>query len=444
MGYKRFNLNIVVRIVLIVITAIWFGIELQNEQKAYTKFLCILLLVLQSAALFYYLNKMNSEIVRFLQLLNINDSAYRFSSNLKGNFSELAKILNNTADLIIDGRIERERQYQFLQFVIEQINIGLVAFNNNGDIQYINSAFEKLLKIKRIKSINELKNVNIELVNKLTVDQPVLAFQLRLIIDNEPVQIFVQKEQIKINNEYINLVSLQNITAELDKKELDSWQKLIRVLTHEIMNSIAPITNLTYSIRRSLNENINTIEDQSETIKEAIEDIEIIEKRSESLMQFVKNYRKLTQVGILNIAKTNISEVILNSVNIFKNDFKSSEVKCILNLDDGIKHEIDDKLLEQAIINLLKNAFEAVKEIKAPEIEISLKRLHEDIIISIIDNGKGIEVEKLDDIFIPFYTTKEKGTGIGLSLVKQIINLHKGTISVISKINEGTTFKIKL
>ena len=333
-----------------VITAIWFGIELHNEQKAYTKFLCILLIVIQSIALINYLHKMNSEIVRFLQILNINDSSYRFSSDLKGNFSKLAKILNDTADIIIDGRIEREKQYQFLQFVIEQINIGLIVFNNHGEVQYINSTFKKLLKIKKVNSINDLKEINIELVNKLTVNQPTLSFQFKLIIENEPVQIFVQKEQIKINDEYINLVSMQNITAELDKKELDSWQKLIRVLTHEIMNSIAPITNLTYSIQRSLKENKELLKDQNETISDAIEDVEIIEKRSKSLLQFVENYRKLTRVGKLNLSRSNISELINNVVSIFKEDFNISNIDCELRIEENIYHEVDDKLLEQAII----------------------------------------------------------------------------------------------
>ena len=436
MGYKRFNLNIIIRILLIVGTAVWFGIEFHNDQKAYTKFLCVLLIVIQSIAIIHYLNKMNSEIVRFLQILNIDDSAYRFSSDLKGNFSKLAKILNNTADLIINSRIEKEKQFQFLQFVIEQINIGLIAYSSNGDIQFVNSSFNRLLKIKKIKHINELKDLNIEFVNRLSSNQPKLTFQFKVIIEKEPIQLFVQKEQIKINQELINVVSVQNITAELDKKELDSWQKLIRVLTHEIMNSITPITNLTYSIQRSLKEN----KQKDQTISDAIEDIEIIEKRSKSLMQFVENYRKLTRVGKLNLKRSNINDIILNAVNIFKEDFTRSDIKCELDLNTEVFIDVDDKLIEQALINLLKNSIDA----SSTNIKISMIQSDNQLILEISDNGKGIEEEKLEDVFIPFYTTKEKGTGIGLSFVKQIINLHKGIITVSSKLGTGTTFLIKI
>ncbi|MBI9053176.1 MAG: HAMP domain-containing histidine kinase [Bacteroidales bacterium] len=439
MGYKRFNLNIFLRIILIVLTAIWFGIELQNDQKAYTKFLCISLVLIQSISLIQYLNKMNSEILRFLQILNIDDSAYRFSSDLKGNFSKLAKILNNTADLIINSRIEKEKQYQFLQFVIEQINIGLMAFNSNGEIQFANSYLKNILKVDSIKNIDDLKELNIELVNSLKLSQAKLNFQIRLTIDNEPIQLYVQKKQIKINSENIHLVSLQNITAELDKKELDSWQKLIRVLTHEIMNSITPITNLTYSIQRSLKESNFDLKNNL-AIADTIDDVEIIEKRSKSLLQFVENYRKLTRLGKINIHDANISEILKNAIEIFKEDFKTKQIACELDLDESINCKVDDKLLEQAIINLIKNAAEA----NCTKISLTLRKENNETLVIISDNGEGIDQDKLDDVFIPFYTSKEKGTGIGLSFVKQIISLHKGTIVLSSKIGVGTSFIIKL
>ena len=252
----------------------------------------------------------------------------------------------------------------------------------------------------------------------------------------------IQKKQFKFNNELINLVSIQNISAELDRKELESWQKLIRVLTHEIMNSIAPITNLTYSIRRSLKENVGSEKVQKSVIDEAIEDTNIIESRSNSLMQFVENYRKLTKLGKVSFDEVNVKRLIENSVNIFKEEISNSNIELNLVIDDGIIIKGDAKLLEQAFINLTKNAIDALNETKHPYIKIKAELIENQLIISIEDNGSGIESDKIDDIFIPFYTSKENGSGIGLSLVKQIISIHKGIISVNSEKGKGTTFKI--
>jgi signal transduction histidine kinase len=376
--------------------------------------------------------------------MKTDDASYRFSSNLKGNFTELAKILNNTADLIENIKIEKEKQYYFLQFVIEQINIGLIAYNNSGEVQFTNNAFSDLLKIKWLKRLPDLAELDKQFYKLVQESKPEDLYQYKLTIDGTLQQLLIQKKQFKFNKEVINLVSIQNISAELDKKELDSWQRLIRVLTHEIMNSIAPITNLTYSIRRSLNENIDLNPSQKEIIEEAIEDTHIIEKRSNSLMQFVENYRKLTKIGKVNFRKVNVNKIIKNTLDLFKEDFKKCNIQTKIYINKDIEIHGDEKLLEQAFINIIKNAIDALKECNKPKISIISLYAGHKLVLTIKDNGKGIEEEKLDDIFIPFYTSKENGSGIGLSLVKQIVNLHKGVITVNSKIGEGTSFEIML
>ena len=444
MIYRNFNINIILRLILIIFTSIWLTSEFGNPQKAYTKFFIISLLLIQSILFLRYFNKINKELVRFLEILKVNDSSYRFSSDLKGSFSELARILNNTADLIENTRIEKEKQFHFLQFVIEQINIGLIAYNNDGKIQFINRAFKKLFKLNRLKDLSELEKLDKQFLSNLVNSNPQDLFQYKIKIDGSFYQLLIQKKQFKFNNEYINLVSFQNISAELDKKEIESWQKLIRVLTHEIMNSIAPITNLTYSIRRSLNENIETETVQKDIIKEAIEDTEIIEKRSNSLMQFVENYRKLTKIGKIFPVEVDVNMLLVNVINLFKEDFKINNIEIEINIENNIEIEADEKLLEQALINIIKNAIEALSDCKKSKIVISASYSENDLILTIKDNGIGIEKNKLDDIFIPFYTSKEHGSGIGLSLVKQIVNLHEGTISVSSEMNKGTIFQIRL
>lgn len=442
MVYRNFNVSIIIRLLLIIATSIWFALELDQPQKAYTKFFILSLIIIQSIFLLKYFNKINKEIIRFLKLMKTDDASYRFSSDLKGNFTELAKILNNTADLLENTRIEKEKQFHFLQFVIEQINIGLIAYNTNGEVQFINKAFTNLLNINWLKNIEDLSQIDKKLVNQLKNSDPEDLIQCKLNINQNFYQMLIQKKQFKFNNDFINLVSFQNISAELDQKELESWQKLIRVLTHEIMNSIAPITNLTYSIRRSLNENIEAETIQKEIIKEAIDDTNIIEKRSNSLMQFVENYRKLTKLSISTFTNINVKQLVENSVSIFKEDFKTFGINYDLKIEDTLTIDGDEKLLEQALINIIKNAIEALSNTKNPKIDIRGEHQDNKLSLSIEDNGMGVDADKVDDIFIPFYTSKEKGSGIGLSLVKQIVSLHKGTISVSSEKNKGTTFKI--
>lgn len=444
MVYRNFNVNIIIRLILIVFTSIWLASEFGDPQKAYTKFLIISLLFIQSGLFVRYFNKINKELVRFLEVLKVNDSSYRFSSDLKGNFKELAKILNNTADLIENTRIEKEKQYHFLQFVIEQINIGLIAYNKAGKIQFVNNAFKKLFKLNGLQDIADLEKLDKQFYLKLLNGNPQDLFQNKVKIDGSFYHLLIQKKQFKFNSEYINLVSFQNISAELDKKEMESWQKLIRVLTHEIMNSIAPITNLTYSIRRSLNENIETETIKKDVIQEAIEDTEIIEKRSNSLMQFVENYRKLTKIGKILTTKVNVNQLVEHSINLFKEDLRKYKIDYEINIENDIEIEADEKLLEQALINIIKNAIEALINCNNSKIIVSADYVDNNLILTIKDNGIGIEEDKLDDIFIPFYSSKETGSGIGLSLVKQIINLHKGTISADSIIGEGCTIQIKL
>lgn len=442
MIYRNFNIRIIIRLIFIIATSIWFALEIDNPQKAYTKFFIFSLIVIQCVFLVLYFNKINKEILRFLKLLKSDDSLYRFSSDLKGNFTELARILNNTADLLENTRIEKEKQYHFLQFVIEQINVGLLAYDNDGNVQFSNNTLSDLLKIKWIKRISDIEELDKRLYKIIRQSKPEDLFQHKLRIDGALQQLLIQKKQFKFNNETINLLSIQNISAELDQKELESWQKLIRVLTHEIMNSIAPITNLTYSIRRSLTENIDPEILQKEVIKEAIEDTNIIENRSSSLMQFVENYRKLTKLGKTSFNKVNIKQIIENAINIFKESLKTKGIKLELKIDESLEIVGDEKLLEQAIINLVKNAMEAISDIDKPKISIFAEARGDNVVVTIQDNGLGIEPDKIEDIFVPFYTSKANGTGIGLSLVKQIINLHKGLITVSSNVNKGTVFKI--
>jgi len=269
---------------------------------------------------------------------------------------------------------------------------------------------------------------------------------LKLTIDNNIVQLSIKAANFKIKNRNIKLISLQNIKTEIDQSEVDAWQKLIRVLTHEIMNSVSPIKLLSSSLIDMFEENneIKTIDEiTNTTIQDSVFGLKTIRKRSSGLSNFVENYKSLTQISKANFSDFKICELFKQINTLLKSELEQKSIQFDLNCQpqDLIIHA-DEKLIEQVLINLIKNASEALKNSTNPIIKIEAEFINEFVQIKVSDNGPGISSELQDNIFIPFYTTKEKGSGIGLSLSRQIMNLHGGNISVKSEPDNGTAFTL--
>lgn len=237
------------------------------------------------------------------------------------------------------------------------------------------------------------------------------------------------------------LISLQNIHSELEEKEMEAWQKLIRVLTHEIMNSVTPISSLAGTVNKLLNDP-GKLDDEISDIKNAVK---TIQKRSEGLIHFVENYRNLTKIPKPNFETFRVSVLTDRIYNLMKNEFAGNNIKFNTSIvPDNLTLSADSELIEQVIINLLLNAKFAIKNQQNPEISIrSYTDAGSKVIIRVEDNGPGISKEIQDKIFIPFYTTKKDGSGIGLSLSRQIMRSHFGSITVVSKEGEGTAFILR-
>jgi signal transduction histidine kinase len=267
-------------------------------------------------------------------------------------------------------------------------------------------------------------------------------------IGNHLQSILVKATELKFESNIIKLVSFQNITNELDKKELDSWQRLIRVLTHEIMNSISPITSLTGVIsgyfKKKDNERPIPLENiDRQIVSKTLSGLNTIEETGKGLLDFVEKYRSLTSLPKPNLCRFTI-ESLFSKCKLLMESIISENIKITASVNpEDIAIVADYAQIEQTLINLIKNAVEAINGKKNGTIHLNAFNSDEGTFIQVEDDGSGIPGDIIEDIFVPFYTTKKNGSGIGLSLSKQIMQNHYGTISVNSSPDKGSVFTLK-
>ena len=344
-----------------------------------------------------------------------------------------------------EDQAEKEANYQYFRSVFKHLSIGLITFGEDGEIQILNVAAKRILNIEELKNIAEIESINKELhlaVQNLRTGGSEL---IKIAHPDGIMQLSVYVIELLMRGERFKLVSLQNIQSELEEKEMEAWQNLVKILTHEIMNSIAPISSLAGTLKGEIEQRIESNERASdEELEDFLMGMSTIEKRSEGLINFVSEFRSLAHIPTPKFGIIGISKLFDQLEILLQNQLESQGVS--LEKDLNPKELIlfgDQTQIEQVMINLLQNAIQALEEAEVKR--ITLKAFIDEagkIILEVCDTGKGIEEEALGKIFIPFFTTKKKGSGIGLSLSKQIMRRHKGNIQVRSKLGEGTTFKL--
>jgi nitrogen fixation/metabolism regulation signal transduction histidine kinase len=427
------------------------GIILEHIDRGYYYTLAgiIFLIVLQSWLLVNQVNKTNADLEKFLSTVEDHESSVRFSENaMNSSFRKLHDRMNNLNKIIQDVKIENERTGHFLQSVVDHVDAGLLSFDMNGKIKICNRAAKRYLKVQQPSQLSFLKTTNDEIFTVINTVGPGQEILHKMKIDNILQSVVVKATEIKFENNVIKLVSFQDITNELDKKELDSWQKIIRVLTHEIMNSISPITSLTTVIsgyfKNKDNENPVLPEKiNHQIISKTLSGLSTIEETGKGLLDFVDKYRSLTSLPKPDLVKFTIDSLFRKCRLLMESNIPDN-IKIIASVyPEDIAIVADYAQVEQVLINLIKNAGEALSNKKNGTIHLKAFYGDDGTLIQVEDNGIGISGDIIEDIFVPFYTTKENGSGIGLSLSKQIMQNHDGTISVNSTLNTGSKFTLK-
>lgn len=321
------------------------------------------------------------------------------------------------------------------------MDTGILSYEvESGEVFWMNETLKKMLELPYLKTIHSLEKRNPVLYNELQSISPTESRIVTIHLEKNTFKALLSASAFQINNKKSKLIAFQNVNEALDETESKAWQKLLSVMTHEIMNSVAPISSLAETLKNRLHLASASLED------DAVEDLELgidtIKRRSEGLLKFAETYRSLNKITKLNLKKVYVRELFANLHHLMQPTFEQKVVELeIILKNPELQMQADLSLMEQVFINLIVNALEAVKEAENPKIILSADAtLDRKIILKVGDNGQGMPEEVMDKIFIPFFSTKKSGSGIGLSLCKQIVMLHKGTIQVQSREGQGTVF----
>ena len=452
MVYKRFRLNCVVRVLLISATIyLLFYLLLQTQFYAATLIIA-LLTVYQIYSLIHYVEKTNRDLARFLDAIKHSDFSQSFTgAGLGTSFDELKAAFTVVLDRFRMARAEKEEHYRYLQTVVQHVGIGLIAFRSDGEVELINTAAKRLLKIPYLRNVHALERRSSKLVETMTNMRAGEKKLVQVREQDELLQLAIYATEFRMREQNITLVSLQNIQSELEEKEMEAWQNLIRVLTHEIMNSVTPISSLAATTNGMLEnfrvdaENSSRAKVEKETIGDIRGALQTIERRSEGLLHFVNAYRNLTKIPKPAFQIFPVKELCDRVRQLLQSQLDEAGIEiCVNIMPASLQLTADPELIEQILINLVVNAMQALQGRPQPRIEMRA-RIDERsrVIIQVEDNGPGILKEVQANIFIPFFTTKKGGSGIGLSLSRQIMRLHRGAITVHSEQNIGTVFTLR-
>lgn len=441
MTFKHYTIQIIIRVflLLIVMAILLIGLLYFEYIKS---FFILIVLLFQVIELIRYINKINYEYINFLNALANNDYSASYTVSKKGkSFNKLYSSFDKISKQFRSLNFERELQFENLQSLIKHIDIGIISFNEKDKIHLVNNAFKKIINCPNLnsnQSINKLDSDFAYIISSMKQGDSQLFHWKSA---NQSSELSLKATHYKLKNKQFKLISVKNIHSELDTKEQESYQKLISVLTHEIMNSVSPIVSLSSTLDQSLEDSTEINELKIDSIKEGIH---AIHDRSKNLLNFTHEYRKLTKLPQPVFKKIEIQKNLEKIKHLYQEELKEGNISFQIQIEKGIKYMIaDEGLLEQMLINIFKNAIEATVNSHHPIIETKITSDDDkEICIQIMDNGQGISMDKLSKVFIPFYTDKENGSGIGLSLCKQISKLHKGIITIDSVENQFTSINL--
>lgn len=402
---------------------------------------------LQLVDIFRFVNQTNRKLTRFLESVKYSDFISGFASDNKlgRSFKDLNIAFNEVLEAFRKARSEKEEQGQYLNTVVQQVRTGILSFDTEGNVQLINTNAKRFIGVTNVKNIRELIAINPKLYHSINSVEPGKS---ELYKGSNELYLTIQATEMRIRGTDVKLVTLQNIQPELQKQELEAWQNLTRVLRHEIMNSITPISSLTSTLREILDHDMEKKDEHYELKEEGADDLReglsTIENRSKGLIKFIDAYREYTSLPKPKISTVRLKDLIDHVAQLMRTELKKTHIDFHYSCSsEYLTIQADVEMIEQVLINLLKNAIEALVETKNPTLQLVGRYDENSVLIEIVDNGPGIIKEALEHIFVPFYTTKRTGSGIGLSLSRQIMQMHKGSINVESEPDVRTIFTLR-
>jgi nitrogen fixation/metabolism regulation signal transduction histidine kinase len=446
-GFNDFRTRVTLRVIFLGLSMGLFMYMITRPNMLFAAILTFVIIVLQLAEIFRFISQTNRKLTRFLESVKYSDFISGFTSDNKlgKSFKDLNLAFNEVLEAFRKARSEKEEHWQYLNSVVQQVRTGILSYDIDGNVQLMNANAKRFMGVTAIKNIKELIQINPKLYHAVN---SVEAGKSELYKSGNDLYLTIQSTELRIRGIDVKLVTLQNIQPELQKQELEAWQNLTRVLRHEIMNSITPISSLTSTLREILDHDMIKKESHYELKDEGAEDLReglsTIENRSKGLIKFIDAYREYTSLPKPKMSTVRIKDLIEKVAQLMKTELKKTKIDFHYEWSsEYLTIQADVEMIEQVLINLLKNAIEALLETENAKL-ILIGRYDESAIkIEVIDNGPGIIKEALEHIFVPFYTTKRTGSGIGLSLSRQIMQMHNGSLAVESEPEVRTVFTMK-
>jgi len=443
MTIKNFEWRIFLRVFLILITLTAASFLVVKGWFLYLVFVAPIILY-QVIEFYRFHKKAYDELSQFVESIHYRDFSRNFDVKhapvelqpLRKGFNEI-----NTTFKIISK--EKETQYQYLQKILELVDTGILSYKiSTGEVVWMNESIKRMLQLPYLKTISSFAKRDNELYTNILELNPGETKIATAHLESSSFKILLSATAFQTDGEKYKLIAFQNVDEALDETESKAWQKLLSVMTHEIMNSIAPISSLADTLKSRLLQSMSSLNNETGSVDDLELGIDTIKRRSEGLLKFAETYRNLNKITKPNLTKIYVRD-LFESINQLMQptlDQKNIDLQIVLK-DTSIMLEADTNLIEQVLINLVVNSIEAVKDKEGAKIVLSAYRdLNNKMVISVADNGTGMPAEVIDKIFIPFFSTKKNGSGIGLSLSKQIMMLHRGNIQIHSVEGVGTSF----
>ncbi|KAA9354718.1 sensor histidine kinase [Larkinella humicola] len=439
---KRFATGLFIRIAIILITCLliayaWWTVP---ASRSLLVGVGLILLTVQTANLHRYITSLNRKLTRFMESVRYSDFAVAFKadSELGPSFKELNQQFNEVLEAFRQARAEKEANLHYLNTIVQQVSVGLISFDMVGNVEMTNQAALRLLGIYRLRNLSDLQSVHAGLYDILTGTPSSTPAIYQTSFEQE---LSVRCATVSLRGRPVTVASIQNIRSELQQKELEAWQNLTKVLRHEIMNSVTPIVSLVGTMQQIVNTELAGAD--TEAVNDLREALTTIEHRGRGIMRFVDAYRNFTAIPQPRLAEISVENLLKNVIALVQTELQQRHI--ILQAPPVPSYLMifaDAGQIEMVLINLIKNAMESLDGHRKPKLRLEVKSQDNRLMIYVSDNGPGIEPEAIEKIFIPFYTTKKTGSGIGLSLSRQIMQLHNGQLKVTSTPGQGSTFSM--
>ena len=444
MIYKSFFFFLILRVVFLLgaVTGIAYGIITKNNYIIVGGAFITLMVCIN---LYTFVSKRFVEIDDFFESVKYRDFSRWFSEEHgPRDIQKLHRGFNLVNKTFKDINSERRAQFLYLQKILEMVEVGIIAYNlESGDVLWVNDSILKTLDLPSFKNVRFVEKRRPKLFDEIFETYHSNQQSINLQMREEKLKVLISDTIFQVDESAFKLIVLQNIEDTLNKNESEAWKKLLSVMTHEIMNSIAPISSLSETLQTEVRLKLKDKEHYNLQLEDLDAGITSIKKRSEGLMKFAKTYRTLNKVSQVNKSKILVDELFKNISNLLAPSLNQKDIQLeFKNLNPKLEINIDTHLIEQVLINLIINARDACEGQPDSKILVSAQKFRDGVQIKVADNGKGIPSEILETVFVPFYSTKKNGSGIGLSLSKQIMMLHNGRLQVQSEEGKGTVMSL--